>query len=370
MTQYQNHLQGDESSLQGERLSPQDILHKEMIMSKLVAFNTQALLVLEESHSKSLDDFSRPRNEMATASEICGCFRKVTLKMTSPTKPTARELRQKRRGHIFEIDQAERFAVMGFREVSPEEFETAVGPCFTRQLVLEHPDHPIGAHLDFAIKHKDGSLHIVECKTTDGIPLEPYGNWIGQIHIQLGLLAVKSPDVVIRGSILAADLSAGEEQEFNSFSPDMTLFDFYIKKGLELIEAKTGRLPAATMPGVLCGYCPYRGGCPSHIDQQIPIEVTDRVVEYESLDRQKKDLEKRMDPVKNELIAFFGKSFHGITDDGIAVATTTVAASEYADSKKVKTEYPLVFEACKKTKATYTKLEVKRLPPAPLAKAA
>ena len=339
-------------------------------MSKLVTFNTQALLLIEKSNTKSLDDFSRPRNEMATASEICGCYRKVLLKMTSPAKPTARELRQKRRGHIFEIDQAERFEVMGFREVSPEEFPDASGPCFTHQLVVEHPDHPIGAHLDFAIKHKDGSLHIIECKTTDGIPTEPYGNWIGQLHIQLGLLAVRFPGIEIRGSILAADLSVGEEQEFNSFTPDMTLFGFYVEKGLELIEAKAGRIPAESMPGILCGYCPYRGGCPSHHDQQIPIEIECRVTEFEKLDRKKKDLEKRIEPMKNELIEFFGGSFHGVTEDGIAVATTMIAASDYVDSKKVKKEYPLVYQACKKGKAGYTKLEIKKLPPAPLAKAA
>lgn len=339
-------------------------------MSKLVAFNTQALLLIEKSNTKSLDDFSRPRNEMATASEICGCYRKVLMKMTAPAKPTARELRQKRRGHIFEIDQAERFKVMGFREVTPEEFPNTPGPCFTRQLVVEHPEHPIGAHLDFTIKHKDGSLHIIECKTTDGIPTEPYGNWIGQLHIQLGLLAARFPDVEIRGSILAADLSAGEEEEFNSFTPDMTLFGFYVVKGLQLVEAKAGRIPAEAMPGILCGYCPYRGGCPSHNDLEIPIEVTCKVAEYESLDRQRKDLEKQLEPMKTELIAFFGTSFQGVTEDGIAVATTKVAASEYADSKKVKKDYPVVFQDCKKTKAAYTKLEVKKLPPAPLAKAA
>ncbi len=339
-------------------------------MSKLVTFNTQALLLIEQGNTKSLDDFSRPRHEMATASEICGCYRKVLLQMKSPAKPTAGELRRKRRGHIFEIDQAERFRVMGFREVVPEEFPHAQGPCFTRQLVLEHPDHPIGAHLDFAIRHRDGSLHIVECKTTDGIPAEPYGNWIGQIHIQLGLMALSFPGTVIRGSILAADLSSGDEEEFNSFTTDMTLFGFYVEKGLELVEAKAVRIPAVAMPGVLCGYCPYRGGCPSHNDLEIPIEVTCRISEYESLDRQKKDLEKRIEPMKNELIRFFGGLFQGVTEDGITVATTKVAPSEYADSKKVKNEYPLVFDACKKTKAGYTRLEVRRLPPAPLAKAA
>jgi len=169
---------------------------------------------------------------------------------------------------------------------------------------------------------------------------------------------------------LAADLSSGEEQEFDSFSPDKTLFGFYVEKGLELVEAKAGRIPAESMPAILCGYCPYRGGCPSHNEQQIPIEVTCRITEYEQLDRQKKDLEKRLEPMKSELIEFFGGSFQGVTDDGIAVATTKIAASEYVDSKRVKKEYPLVFEACKKTKAGYTKLEVKKLPPAPLVKAA
>src|SRR6266702_7287387 len=104
-------------------------------MSRLVTFNTQALLLIEQSNTQSLNDFSRPRNEMATASEIASCQRKVTLKMTQPSKPAAKELRQKRRGHIFEIDQAERFEVMGFREVKPEEFPDAFGPCFTRQLI-------------------------------------------------------------------------------------------------------------------------------------------------------------------------------------------------------------------------------------------
>ncbi|NVN93602.1 MAG: hypothetical protein HXX11_23805 [Desulfuromonadales bacterium] len=144
-------------------------------MSKLVSFNTQALLKLEQGNTKSLDDFSRPRNQMATASEICGCHRKVTLQIKLPALPSAKELRQKRRGHIFEIDQAERFRVMGFKEVLPAEFPTATGPCFTRQLVVEHPDQPIGSHLDFVIKHKDNSIQIIECKTTNGIPVEPYG---------------------------------------------------------------------------------------------------------------------------------------------------------------------------------------------------
>ncbi len=339
-------------------------------MSRLVDFNTKALHLIERNNSQSLDDFSRPRSEMATASEICGCHRRVTLKMRFPAIATEKELRQKRRGHIFEIDQAERFRVMGFREVFPSEFPTATGPCFTRQLVIEHPHHPIGSHLDFALKHKDGSIQIIECKTTDGIPVEPYGNWVDQLHIQLGLLAVNYRGIEIRGSILASDLSAGEEEEFNSFSPDLTLLDYYLEKGHELIAAKAGKATPTTMPGILCGFCPYRGGCPAHRDQVIPNEITERVAEYEILDHRKKDLEKSLDPIKKELIAFFGKRFQGVTEDGIAVSTTTVAPGETLDSALVMKEYPDVFKSCSKPKAGYTRLEVRRLPPQALAKAA
>ncbi|NVN92304.1 MAG: hypothetical protein HXX11_17110 [Desulfuromonadales bacterium] len=339
-------------------------------MSKLVSFNTQALLRLEHVNTKSLDDFSRPRSEMATASEICGCHRKVCLQLTLPALPSAKELRQKRRGHIFEIDQAERFRVMGFKEVLPAEFPKATGPCFTRQLVVEHPDQPIGSHLDFVIKHKDNSIQIIECKTTNGIPVEPYGNWVDQLHIQLGLIAVRFSGHEIRGSIIASDLSAGEEEEFNSFSPDMTLLDYYVEKGKELIKAKAGRITPATLPGILCGFCSYRSGCPAHRDQEIPLEVTERVAEYECLDRRKKDLEKTLDPIKKELIAFFGKRFQGVTEDGIAVTTTTIAAGENVDASMLKADFPDVYKNCSRPKAGYTKLEVRKLPVQPLAKAA
>ncbi len=74
--------------------------------------------------------------------------------------------------------------------------------------------------------------------------------------------------------------------------------------------------------------------------------------------------------MKNELVTFFGGSFQGVTEDGIAVATTTIAASETVDAKKLKKDFPELFKACSKPKAGYTKLEIKKLPPAPLAIAA
>ena len=79
---------------------------------------------------------------------------------------------------------------------------------------------------------------------------------------------------------------------------------------------------------------------------------------------------KTLDPIKKELIAFFGKRFQGVTEDGIAVTTTTIAPGETVDSTLLKADYPDVYKSCSKPKAGYTKLEVRKLPAAPLAKAA
>lgn len=333
-------------------------------MSKLVTFNSAALMRIEAQNTQSLDDFSRPRKEMATASELCGCFRKTVMKLMFPTKPTEKELRQKRRGHIFEIDQAERFAIMGFKEVKPEDFEKAQGPCFTRQLVVEHPEYPIGAHLDFAVKHKDYSLHVIECKTTDGIPWEPYGNWVDQQLIQLGLLKSRYPNTEIRGSILVADLSAGKEEEFNSFTPPTeVLMDYYVEKGLELVGAKTGKQEPSTLPGILCGFCPYQNGCPEHEGAVlIPGEIMKAAESFERLNKQKDNLETDLELLRNDILAFTGttESFN-IMQGGYVISTSVTKDSTMLDSKKVKTEYPDIYKACSKPKKGSTKLSVKKV---------
>lgn len=333
-------------------------------MSKLVTFNSAALMRIEAQNTKSLDDFSRPRREMATASELCGCFRKIVMKLMFPTKPTEKELRQKRRGHIFEIDQAERFAIMGFKEVKPEDFEKAQGPCFTRQLVVEHPEHPIGAHLDFTVRHKDSSLHVIESKTTDGIPWEPYGNWVDQQLIQLGLLKCRFPDAKIRGSILAADLSAGKEQEFNSFTPPTeVLMDYYIEKGLELVEAKTGKREPSTLPGILCGFCPYQNGCPEHEGAVlIPGEIMKAAEAFERLNKQKDHIEEDLDLLRNNILAFTGtsESFSAM-QGGYVISTIVTGDSTMVDSKRLKSEQPDIYKSYSKPKKGSTKLSVRKV---------
>jgi hypothetical protein len=246
----------------------------------------------------------------------------------------------------------------------------AGGATFEEEVEIAHPIYDIICHIDFLFRGKQ-RLHVVEMKSTDGIPDEPYGSWVDQLHVQMGLLRLlEGPEIEINGSILAVDLNKGVYKEFNSYFPHPEVFAPLIERGKHILSAMRGECEPKPCPSLLCGFCSWRTGCPAHIALEIPEEVTDRVVTYEGLDRQKKDLEKRMEPLKNELLAFFGGSFQGITEDGIAVTTTSIAASDYVDSKKVKKDHPLVYQACKKEKVGYTKLEIKKLPPAPLAKAA
>jgi len=80
-----------------------------------------------------------------------------------------------------------------------------------------------------------------ETKTTDGIPDEPYGSWVEQLHTQIGLLHLAYPEAEIRGSILARDLNKGMEREFNGYSYNEQLFEYVLGKGVHIAPGKARR---------------------------------------------------------------------------------------------------------------------------------
>ncbi len=321
-------------------------------MARIDEFLKRAIPAHQKKASAHLGD----RTTYAGASDIAGCPRKAVLGKHSSVEHTIKQMLVFDRGHA---------AQAMFRD-----YFLAGGATFEEEVEIAHPHHDIICHIDFLFRGKQ-RLHVVEMKSTDGIPDEPYGSWVDQLHVQMGLLRLlEGPEIEIGGSILAVDLNKGAYKEFNSYVPHPEVFAPLVDRGIHILSAMRGECEPNPCPSILCGFCSFRTGCPAHVSLEIPEEVTGRVIAYEGLDRQKKDLEKRMEPLKNELITFFGGSFQGVTEDGIAVATTSVAASDYVDSKKVKKDHPLVYQACKKVKAGYTKLEIKQLPPAPLAKAA
>lgn len=337
-------------------------------MAKLLAFNATARSLLNAANTTSLHDFRLPREQMATASEIGGCERRVVEDLKNPPTHDDHQLMVFERGHIYELVVEQYLSAMGFKKVTPAEFATTPGPCFVgghkNQLTLEHPDLPIGAHADFVVKHKTGDLFVIECKTTDGIPSDPYGNYVEQLHTVMGLLKLRFTAVEVRGSILVRDLNKGHEHEFDGYAFNTGIFDYLVKKGIHLSLAKQGKAVPTTTPGPLCGCCNHREGCPGHAGAvKIPANILDAAEQLERLNSSKKELDREIETLKNQLLDFTGERYRG-EEEGLTLTATTVGESVTLDSAKLEREYPEAFAACNtKRRAGYTKLEVKRLKP-------
>ena len=320
-------------------------------MSKLEAFLARAIPAHQQTASAHLGD----RSVYVGASDIVGCPRKAALSKLHPVLHDIQTLLRFARGHAAQAMYAE--------------FFTAGGALFEEEVEVRHPRIPeIMCHIDFLFhgtrQHK--RLHVVEVKSTDGIPYEPYGSWVEQLHVQMGLLKLEvDPEIEISGSVLAVDLNKGIYQEFNSFTPNDVLFTHLEKKGQHILAAMRGECEPDTEPGPLCGFCPYRSGCQAHAGAQpIPVEILTCADAYERLQRQKETLEAGMEVLRNDILDYIGTtmSFRG-QDGELSIATTVTAASTMLDSKKVKAKYPDVFKECSKPKIGSTKLEIKRIPP-------
>ncbi len=359
-------------------------------MGKLMQFNDAARAKINAVNTNSLHDFSFDRNKGASASEM-GCARQTVENLKNPPVHSPKQLRVFERGHVYEIMVESYLVANGYRKVTPADFPAAVGPCFVggvgNQLTLEHPTLPVGAHTDFVAKHHNGRMTVIETKTTDGIPSEPYGNYVEQLHLQMGLLHHKFPDADIRGSILVRDLNKGEEEEFDGYTFNQSVFDYLLKKSVHLGLAKQGKVVPQTQTGPLCGCCNHQSGCPAFAGaSSIPAYILDIAENVERLASSKKEIEKEIDNLKNKLQEFTGARFRG-EEEGITLTATTVAAgttlnsdkvksdhlevftacqTSVLDSDKVKSEYPDVFNACQvETRKGFTKIEVKRLLPKP-----
>jgi len=318
-------------------------------MSKLDVFFGMALAIHSLNNSSHLGD----RTQYIGASDIASCPRKAVLSKIHPIPHDTSTLMRFARGHITE-------------DLLARIFE-AGGATFLRQVEVCHPCEPIRCHIDFLFySSRNGRIHLVELKSVDGIPHEPYSSWIDQLHVQLGLFRENNPDSHIGGSILAVDLNAGAWQEFNGLSPNETVYRFLLeKKGKHILSALRGDCEPDTEPGILCGYCSYRSECPGHGGAQpIPREILTSADAYERLSRQKDTIEAGLEVLRNDILAFTGtaRSFRGQEGD-LSIVTTVCPGATMVDSKKLKADYPDIYKECSKPKRGSTKLEVKRIRP-------
>ena len=83
---------------------------------------------------------------------------------------------------------------------------------------------------------------------------------------------------------------------------------------------------------------------------------------YLELNEQKKEIETRLEVLKNDILTFADGAFKGASD-GILVNVTSVADSVIVDSKKLKSAYPDIYDQVTKPKSGFLKLEIKPFMP-------
>ena len=318
-------------------------------MSKLAAFLGRAIPTHQQKQSSHLGD----RTVYVGASDIAGCPRKATLGKQFPSEHNINTLLRFSRGHAAQAMYAE--------------FFKTGGALFNEEVEVKHPQFPeIRCHIDFLFyaNRQTKRLHIVEMKSTDGIPDDPYASWVDQLHVQMGLLQLTlDPAVEIGGSILVVDLNAGTYREFNSYAPNKLVFNQLMEKGQHILAATRSECTPRTEPGILCGYCSFRHGCPSHaVSMDLPPEIHQAGRTYLQLNKQKKEIEARLEVLKNDILTFADGTFKGASD-GILVNVTSVAGSVTVDSSKLKRNYPDVYDQVTKPKSGFVKLEIKPFTP-------
>ena len=315
-------------------------------MNKLQIFLEKALRENSKNNSSHLGD----RSKYVGASDIAGCPRKAAMNKLQPEDFDAKTLLRFSRGHAAEdlID-----GIFRAGGLTPQ-----------REVELSHPEYSdIKCHIDFLFNSKtSGRYHVMELKTTDGLPDAPYESWVNQLHVQMGLLELDKPGVPIGGSILAVDLNAGEWKEFNSFTPNRILFDAMIMKGRHILSSINTPEKAQIEPGILCGYCSHRGTCPAFAGDEIeiPLEIRNLAARYLEKVEGKRSLDKKIKGMKKRILSFTGTAFKG-NADLLQICASKVGPSEMVDSELLKKAFPEVYDQVKKERAGFTRLDIARI---------
>lgn len=328
-------------------------------MGKLDEFLSKAVNTHAQNNSQHLGD----RTEYIGASDIAGCPRKAVMSRLRPKPHSFATLLRFAWGHAAQALFRDIFVAGGMKP----------GENFEEEAELSHPDNPrIKCHIDFLFKSNQ-RLHVVEKKATKHLPNTAYDSWVNQIHVQMGLLKLHpmAQGKQIGGSILATEpLPRDSEEndqpgykEYNSFEPDDLVFAHMMKKGEHILACIDGKEKPDVEPGPLCGSCAYSGDCPSRTGDQknIPSEILEAAQEHEQLRKQKNEIEKKLDGLKEIITDFTGRKFSGETN-GTALVVTTVSGREFVDLSVLKNKYPAAFEASKRKSRGWTSITVQLKP--------
>ncbi len=231
------------------------------------------------------------------ASDISACPRKTILSKINPPEADLVTLLRFRRGHMAEDIVAAAFTAAGFTN-------------FARQVEVRYVgDVPVTAHIDFVFTSEaKKTMAVLEVKSPESIPTEPYGSWETQLYLQMGLLAAAYPDYTVeKGAILAVNFGASGMELFNGYTPQATIFEGLIERACTIWnDYQQMKINEITVPAMevspLCGYCAFVADCPKFEAEEVR-ELTESVEILTELQKQQKNLETEIDIRKRDLLA-------------------------------------------------------------------
>ena len=151
-------------------------------------------------------------------------------------------------------------------------------------------------------------MAVLEVKSPESMPTDPYGSWETQLYLQMGLLADSYPDYTVnKGAILAVNFGDHGMRLFNGYSPQTTIYEGLIDRATSIWQdyqrSMAGELTTPAMEaGPLCGYCPFVADCPKFEAEEVK-ELTESVEILTELQKQQKGLETEIDTRKADLLA-------------------------------------------------------------------
>ena len=251
---------------------------------------------LQELARQHTEETLGDRSAYLGASDIAACPRKTILGKLMPREADLVTLLRFRRGHMAEDIVAAAFTTAGFKN-----FEQQVE-------VAAEGDIPIKAHIDFVFTSEANRTKVVlEIKSPENIPNDPYGSWETQLYLQMGLLARAYPDYTVeKGAILAVNFGASGMKLFNGYLPQDTIFNGFMKRAESIwndyqqMAAGEDIVPAMEV-SPLCGYCPFVGDCPKFAAEEVP-EMAESVEILTRLQQEQKALEADIKIRKRDLL--------------------------------------------------------------------
>ena len=240
------------------------------------------------------------RRNYLGASDIGYCPRKVILERIHPGEHDLATLLRFQRGHMAEDIIAMAFSAAGYTN-------------FERQVEITMPgDVPLKAHIDFVFTSETHKVKsILEIKSTSRIPDGPYGSWESQLYIQMGALAWKHPDYIIKGAILTLDLAHGEVAFFNGYEPQELIFEGLLQRADSIWSGyqailRDEAIEPDTEVSPLCGFCNHITTCPRFETENVP-QLAGIVEALQNLQERDKTLTGEIKELKRHLLAVVEK---------------------------------------------------------------